>query len=959
MNIIGEGFNEEILGQINQRQKIHGSANRSNQILSYLNSKTGWVKLSSGAIIKKEPRPGLGLPKAEDYVLFNGMVDEGKNLGNGGRTGISRTNSVYTNTAYGLGGLEFGNRPMPGIISANIKTETRGSLKTATVNIKAWNRTQFDIVDLLYLRLGYSVLLEWGHSSYYNNNGTYLTNNPYTLTDTFLKGTLNYDQLLKKIQENRLASNGNYDAIFGKVVNFSWTFGNDGSYDITVTLRSVGDVIESLKCNVINPNPSNKPKETEEKPEPEPTPDNIIVAAKDKNSIATFFYNNQQKFQTSGQYNWSPYRKNAGMKWLTNVIKSKDGKEHIDIVQQLFVGGENGKDRTEYYIRLGTFLEFIEQKVVPDFKDKNNNKIKSIKFNTDTETNLIYIAPRQISADPRICIFKKTFVVKNGDEVAKKYLFTECEDFVKTYSGSDNLYGKLMNIYLNFTFILDKLDQLKDDEGNTKLIDFLQSLMNGICSSTGNFNKLDAIISPNQDDLITIIDGVPLPDRDTILKTLNISTTKAIFDVYGYYNKNEFISGSSIQNAGFIKDFQMRTEITPQMASMITIGATANGNIVGSDSTALSRMNSGVEDRYKIAVNDPDTPVTEESQSLANRFKVPLDAFNQYINRLSSRNYTTKPEWNLEAINAYSSAVRDFLTYDQAKQSEKDDKGSPTIGFLPFNLTLKMDGLSGMKVYQKYTIDTSYLPTNYPNNLDFLIKSITHDISNNVWDTTIESIAVPNNVAGSGGAANLSKEDKTSSRGGVPPTLCPVKSIIDAPPVNQPTSPTRSRALSAAYKYTFYNDGKSNQPKSHLCSRYTYTHAYNYVKSLQNRSKELKSGGQIAAGGNANQSSYWNNLVKLGYTQTKIGTGISKSEIVNLINTTQYNYGDVLVYWATNNPSDKGASQYGHTQIYVGNTINGVTWASDRYTNYSNSSFVYNRSRYTCWNLIIFRAPLS
>jgi hypothetical protein len=525
MNIIGEGFNEEILGQINQRQKIHGSANRSNQVLSYLHSKTGWCKLSSGSIVKKEPRPGLGIPDAKKYVLFNGMVDERKSLGSGGRAGIARTDSIYTNTAYGLGGLEFGNRPMPGILSANIKTETRGSLKTATVNIKAWNRTQFDIIDVLYLRLGYSVLLEWGHSSYYSNNDTYQTNNAYTLTDTFLEGTLSYDQILEKIQEYRLKSNGNYDAIFGKVVNFSWTFGNDGSYDITITLRSVGDVIESLKCNVINPNSTDTSTESTTPTPPEPTPDDIIVATKDKNSIATFFYNNQQKFQTSGQYNFSPYRKNAGMKWLTNVIKSKDNKEHIDVVQQLFTGGENGKDRTEYYVRLGTFLDFLEQKVVPFFKDKNNNDIKSIKFNTDTETNIIYITPLQISADPRICIFKKTFILKAGGEfVGKTYLSTECEEFEKTYAGSNNLYGKLMNIYLNFTFVLDKLDQLKDEEGNVKLIDFLQSLMNGICSSTGNFNKLDVIISPNQDDLITIIDAVPLPDRDNILKTLNISS---------------------------------------------------------------------------------------------------------------------------------------------------------------------------------------------------------------------------------------------------------------------------------------------------------------------------------------------------------------------------------------------------------------------------------------------------
>jgi hypothetical protein len=174
MNIIGEGFNNEILNQVKQRQKIYGSANRSNQVLSYLNSKTGWCKLVSGAIVNKEPRPGLGLPSAQNYVLFNGTVDEGKSLGAGGRSDISRTNSIYTNTAYGLGGLEFGNRPMPGLTSANIKTETRGSLKTATVQIKAWNRTQFDIIDVLYLRLGYSVLLEWGHSSYYDNQGTFI-----------------------------------------------------------------------------------------------------------------------------------------------------------------------------------------------------------------------------------------------------------------------------------------------------------------------------------------------------------------------------------------------------------------------------------------------------------------------------------------------------------------------------------------------------------------------------------------------------------------------------------------------------------------------------------------------------------------------------------------------------------------------------------------------------------------
>ena len=54
------------------------------------------------------------------------------------------------------------------------------------------------------------------------------------------------------MRKKRLESCGNYDASLGKVVNFRWTLNKDLSYDITVTVRSVGDVIESLKMNALS-----------------------------------------------------------------------------------------------------------------------------------------------------------------------------------------------------------------------------------------------------------------------------------------------------------------------------------------------------------------------------------------------------------------------------------------------------------------------------------------------------------------------------------------------------------------------------------------------------------------------------------------------------------------------------------------------------------------------------------
>ena len=57
-------------------------------------------------------------------------------------------------------------------------------------------------------------------------------------------------------------------------------------------------------------------------------------------------------------------------------------------------------------------------------------------------------------------------------------------------------------------------------------------------------------------------------------------------------------------------------------------------------------------------------------------------------------------------------------------------------------MSLTMEGLSGMRIYSKFNIDTEYLPANYPDNADFLIKNINHTISNNKWFTKIESVVI-------------------------------------------------------------------------------------------------------------------------------------------------------------------------------------------------------------------------
>jgi hypothetical protein len=319
MNIVGESFNQKIARQVIQRQKIYGSISRSNEELTYLNTKTGWCQLLSGVEVDKNIinnntfnvrnlniQSGVNL--AKNHVLWGGITSITPDANNveyysfQNNQGIATDGSIFNTGDYGFGGLELGIRPMPGIISAEIKTETRGSIKRATLKIQANNRTQFDIIDLLYMRLGYSVLLQWGNSSYFDNSGTYISDNPHSLADDFLLGKISYETYNQKIQEKRLASCGNYDAIIGKVVNFSWNFTKDLTYEISIKLISMGDVIESLKTNALLPGGSTNKTEatpaTTESTPPAPTTESVIKDFANIHEIGKMFYEKQQILQS-------------------------------------------------------------------------------------------------------------------------------------------------------------------------------------------------------------------------------------------------------------------------------------------------------------------------------------------------------------------------------------------------------------------------------------------------------------------------------------------------------------------------------------------------------------------------------------------------------------------------------------------------------------------------------------
>ncbi len=272
-NLIGEPFEDYVNKQIKHRQKIQGKSERSLDEIQYLSNKNAWIKMASGVFLKDtrldllkkndnslitDANITTGKDLAINYVLFNGLSNfEGKKPLQ--RSGVKNL-SNNPNPVYGVGGTKFGYSPMPGITDMEFRCLNRGSIKKATLNIKAHNREQFDIIDVLYLRLGYTVFIEWGWNKYYDSSGSLQPMEDTLIDSEWFNDKYDksdYSEWLPKIEKRREETGGNYDGAFGTISNFSWDFQKDGSYDIKVEIMSLGSIAESLKINldpVVKPN---------------------------------------------------------------------------------------------------------------------------------------------------------------------------------------------------------------------------------------------------------------------------------------------------------------------------------------------------------------------------------------------------------------------------------------------------------------------------------------------------------------------------------------------------------------------------------------------------------------------------------------------------------------------------------------------------------------------------------
>lgn len=239
MSIFNQPLHPNISGSLARRQNIIGKEMRSPKELAFLNSTTSWVKLSSSVNVNNEP--GLAL----NNILQGGTLNSNKQ-----REGIGEgiTNAYSLKNSDGSTNL-FGVKPMPGITSVSIDNiGAYGSLRKATINFQCWDIKQLEILETLYMRPGYTLLLEFGRTTYINDKDKLI--NVDDDKEFFNKnGISNLQEYLNSLYIKSVNQEGNYDAFFGYITNYAWSARSDGGYDCKTELISTGELLESLKVN--------------------------------------------------------------------------------------------------------------------------------------------------------------------------------------------------------------------------------------------------------------------------------------------------------------------------------------------------------------------------------------------------------------------------------------------------------------------------------------------------------------------------------------------------------------------------------------------------------------------------------------------------------------------------------------------------------------------------------------
>jgi hypothetical protein len=795
MSIFKSTFSKTISSQLKAREKVISNPNsRDSTFLQFSTLNNSWVRMTSFVNYDDPKGRYKGNELSQKYILEGGtLYNKGGNKGTL-RSGVNKPDGIYGSNLDKISfnpsdpkiNRAFGIRPMPGITSVNVMNKSAyGSLREATIQFYCWDKHQLEELELLFMRTGYTVFLEWGWSQYLNHSIAEVNTNPDNIViknfdtqtlDPFKPG-LSEDGIYNKIDNDINKSLGNYDALLGYIQNFSWQLLPNGGFQCSTTLISRGEVLSGLKVSsnnniILGSQQTEVSTTTTDSEEPKPIVSlfekiflNIIGHANESEFVQKFGYGNQGTTTTTGSfyiegsnddqrkalrdqadqvYNdvkekllGSTYKSIVG-DWNNYYVASQGDIDLDNDVVVKFCDGQTEGTAIEY-ISMDAFIAILNEFFI--IKDKKT-KQPAVCIIIPKKTPCL-ASEDSVSIDPTSCLIKNskaTFITDdetNGfsPEVYKTVNVSSLSDegtseigsLPDFIAGGTTNIGYIGNIYISINKLIQIYRGLYNGPDGVNILDYLQEVLDNCSFSLGGINDFKLFSTKNT---VQIIDAKYF-ETGADSKV----SSKFKFDLFGLKS--------------ICRDVKINSRIFSEQSTMIGIGATS-GNVANLGDVYTSTQNyfnKGLTDRVLTTTFD-DTPNSE--YPVGNVILTP-DEYYRYtvyknVEQLTSyvnRNVLGLPEGSQQFKVTRLPQSNDVINAGSLLKTFHYQINGKDVNFkalIPFELEMTLDGISGLVIGQIFVIDKSILPKDYQNkNLGFIITGISNSLQNNDWATTIKT----------------------------------------------------------------------------------------------------------------------------------------------------------------------------------------------------------------------------
>jgi len=807
--IFGIPLNKGVKDQLELRQKVIGDDHDDafpNGIDSrhrmLFNSKGAWIRLTSSVnVLDEETIKYEADTKQYQYNYYYGQLAS-DNINNNRKALNNKTNVLARNNVLEGGVLAFnydedgkikgkrrsrvdlsqsdnpygvnsiyastpdtGFKPMMGITELKVKSKsTYGSLKEMEINIVAHNQEQISILENLYFRPGFDMLLEFGNAAYLDKNGK-VTTHTFGMSSSFLNGTAK-EKILEKIEENKKESGYNYEGLLGKVINFSWDLNMDGSYDCTLKLITSGEVMESISTIKYDSKTSSARKNVSGK---DPSSDLLINFFK---SCKALVYSDSQKesiekintlsnLEVTGEYisgdissEEAEERKKETLEKAPLTIEEVEKTYNIPkntlkvntftsafryVKQQEY--DDDGNEKTSFktkgftvYISLVGLAACLNRLFVDGLTDSKEKPVST--FGTNPKVSKYVTFSGNISNNPYS--FGKPYDEGTGDRgPSPKQLYGgnrygvevdapfEC---ISAYSKLSQGYPTSFSmdspyfLFVSFDYLISLqrafLDEKKNNNDKVQSIfSFYKKVLSDVSTAFGNISKLDLHLDGKSQKWIII-------DRNLYEPV----TKKKDMPIINLIGKNSLVT-----------NFSLNSKISSKLASMLSIASSSSGNGAGIE--GLFKYNEGLVDRYEEVPDYSDeaamAKAAKDNEISRNR--------NAAIEKIS----TTYAEYlkNYAVEDTFSSISSDhtfYMTHTRSliKNDESTSTGNPRSydGLIPIDLSFTLGGMTGFRPGEAFVVGGNVLPKRYQGLIGFVITQVEHGIgTDNRWETDIKT----------------------------------------------------------------------------------------------------------------------------------------------------------------------------------------------------------------------------